>query len=189
MLCRCDNGVEEGGLLAQGSRVLLTLAGSLGGVSLVGRDQVGRGATRLLLHDVDDDVAEAEAAAGNALLKNPGPRLLIGLDLVAVAHLLDQIHHGTELALVLDRGGVLGLAFEDLLQSRVVGGDIRRAVGDVHLDEDLAGGIIVLHLLDLLDPGSGVGVDFVAEKIVLLRRTEAGANSGDSNGGGAATHD
>ena len=186
-----DLDVEEAELLGEVGGVLLALSGGLLGEVLVGGDKVGGGRLELGLEDADDNVAHAEVARGNAGLKDPDPGLLVGLDLVAVAHLLKEVHHGAELGLVVDGGGLLGSGGEDLLEGGVVSGQIRGAVADVHVDEELAGLIVVLAGLDLLDPGGGVGVDLVAEEIVLLgsRRLEAESAGGAGEGsGGEAAH-
>jgi hypothetical protein len=165
---RLDLDVEEADLLGEVARVLLTLGLDPGGIGLVGSDEVSGTGLALLLHHALNDVADAEVVALDRLAHDPGPRFLVGLDVVAVAHFLEQIHHGAELALVLDWCGLLRLSLKDLLQCRIVGGDIGRAVLDIHVDENLAGLVIVLAGLDLLDPRCRVGVDGIAEQIDLL---------------------
>jgi hypothetical protein len=193
-----SHGVEDASLLGEVAGVFLALGLGLLGVGLVGGGEVSGAAAGLELQDALDDVAVAEAAGLHALLHDPGPGLLVGLDVAAVAHLLHEVHHGAELALALGRlgGGALVLALEDLAEDGVVGREVRGAVGKVHVDHDLAGVVVGLDGLDLLDPGGGVGLDFVAEKIELLAAGGLGGGAvvadlgegGKSGGNESAAH-
>ena len=183
-----DLHLEEAELLGEVTGVLLALGGGLLGVLLVGGDELGGGVLVLKLEDAEDGVSEAVVLVVDASLHNPDPALLVGLDLVTVAHLLKEVHHGAELGLVLHGGGLLGGGVEDLLEGGVVGGEVGRAVHDIHADEHLTSLIVVLASLDLLDPGSSVGVHLVAEEIVLLGGGEAGRNGGGHRHGGDTTH-
>lgn len=77
--------------------MLLALRDSLLGGCLISSDKVGGGRLVLILENAGDDIAHTEVAASNAGLQDPSPALLVGLDLVAVAHLLEEIHHSAEL--------------------------------------------------------------------------------------------
>ena len=183
-----DLHLEEAELLGEVTGVLLALGGGLLGVLLVSGGELGGGVLELELKNAEDRVSETVVLVVDASLHDPDPALLVGLDLVTVAHLLKEVHHGAELGLVVHGGGLLGGGGEDLLEGGVVGGKIGRAVHDVHADEDLAGLIVVLAGLDLLDPGGGVGVHLVAEEIVLLGGGEAGRNGGAHGHGRNTAH-
>ena len=181
------HGVEDTSLLGEVAGVFLTLVLSLLGVGFVGGGEVAGAATGFELHDALNDVAEAEVAGLDALLHDPRPGLLVGLEVGAVAHLFHKVHHGAELRLAFSDGTAgLGLAFVDLAEDGVVGGEIRGAVGKVHFDHEFTGIIVGLDAFDLLDPGGSVGVDFVTEEIVLLGTGEADLAEG---GGGESLVD
>ncbi|GET87213.1 ribonucleoprotein p18, mitochondrial precursor, putative [Leishmania tarentolae] len=173
--------VEQTLLLRQRTRVLLAVRLRLCGVRLVLLHEVLRHALELSLHQLRNAVAEAELPALHALFHHPRPRLLVRLHLVTVLHLLHQVHHRAELALVLHRLFLLARRFEDLLQRRVVRLQVRRAVLHVHAHQHLAGLVVVAALLHLFDPRRRVRVHLVAEQVVLLRATggrEADRGSG-----------
>jgi len=188
LLCCLEfHGIEDTSLLGEVTGVFLTFVLSLLGVGFVGGGEVAGASTDFSLHDAFDDVAEAEGAGLDALLHDPRPGFLVGLEVGAVAHFFHKVHHGAELRFTFRGGGTrLGFAFEDLAEDGVVGGEIGRAVGKVHFDHEFTGVVVGLDGFDLLDPGGSVGVDFVTEEIVLLGTGEADLAEG---GGGESLVD
>lgn len=86
--------------------------------------------------------------------------------------------------------GLLGSSGEDLLKGGIVGGQVGWAVAHIHIDENLAGLVVVLAVLNLLNPWGGVGVDLITEEIVLLGAggLEAGSGGAGESSGGETAH-